>query len=259
MKRRSAAVLIVSMTWFTTGCVVIEDGEAGVSKSFGEISDEPLLAGVAFVAPVIRTVETWNVKLQELKETAQVPSAEGLVVGLDTSLMFKVMPDSAPSIRKTIGWNYVDRLIVPYFRSGLRDVVTGYGVKHVYTASGRKEIAEKVKEFLVASLEPQGIEVVSVLLRDVRLPARFKESIENKLTAEQRVQQKQFELEQAVKDAEIEVARARGAAEAQKIVRSTLSDSYVQYLWIKTLNENPDVIYVATKANLPLFKMVGAK
>jgi len=111
----------------------------------------------------------------------------------------------------------------------------------------------------VESLEPQGIEVVSVLLRDVKLPARFKESIEAKLTAEQRVQQKQFELEQAVKDAEIEVARARGAAEAQKIVRSTLSDSYLQYLWIKTLNENPDVIYVATKANLPLFKTVGAK
>jgi hypothetical protein len=37
-------------------------------------------------------------------------------------------------------------------------------------------------------------------------------------------------------------------------VRSTLSDSYLQYLWIKTLNENPNVIYVATEANLPLFK-----
>ena len=227
MKRRSAAVLIVSMTWCTTACVVIEDGEVGVSKSFGDISDESLTAGVAFVAPVIRTVETWNVKLQELKETAQVPSAEGLVVGLDTSLMFKVMPDSAPSIRKTIGWNYVDRLIVPYFRSGLRDVVAGYEVKQVYTTSGRKKIAEKVKEFLVESLEPQGIEVVSVLLRDGKLSAQFKESIEAKLIAEQRVQQKQFELEQAVKDAEIE--------------------------------ENPDVIYVATKANLPLFKTVGEK
>jgi hypothetical protein len=33
-----------------------------------------------------------------------------------------------------------------------------------------------------------------VLLRDVKLPQRFKESIEAKLTAEQRVAQKQFEL-----------------------------------------------------------------
>ena len=98
-----------------------------------------------------------------------------------------------------------------------------------------------------------------MLLRDVNLPARFKESIEAKLTAEQLVAQKQFELEQARKDAEIEVARARGAAQAQEIVRSTLSESYLHYLWIKTLNENPNVIYVASEANMPIFKSVGAK
>ena len=259
MKRRSVAVLIVSMTGFTTACVVIEDGEVGVTKSFGAIRDEPLPAGVAFVAPVVRQVETWNVKLQELKETAQVPSSEGLIVGLETSLLFQVVPEKAPEIRKTVGRAYVERLIGPYFRNALRDVVSGYPVKRIYAEAGRKEIAEKIRSFLVGNLEPRGIRVVDVLLRDVKLPQRFKESIEAKLTAEQRVQQKQFELEQAKKDAEIEVARARGAAQAQKIVRATLSESYLHYLWIKTLNENPNVIYVASEANMPIFKSVDAK
>ena len=66
-------------------------------------------------------------------------------------------------------------------------------------------------------------------------------------------------VEQARKDAEIEVARAHGAAEAQKIVRATLSNSYLRYLWIKTLNANPNVIYVASEANMPIFKSVGGK
>jgi len=259
VKRRSAAALIVSMTWFTTACVVIEDGEVGVSKSFGAIADEPLLAGVAFVVPVVRQVETWNVKLQELKETAQVPSSEGLIVGLETSLLFQVVPERAPEIRKTVGRTYVGGLVVPYFRNALRDVVSGYPVKKIYTEVGRKAIAEKIRAFLEETLEPRGIRVVDVLLRDVKLPKRFKESIEAKLTAEQRVQQKQFELEQAEKDAEIEVARARGAAKAQEIVRSTLSGSYLHYLWIKTLNENPNVIYVSSEANMPIFKSVAGK
>jgi regulator of protease activity HflC (stomatin/prohibitin superfamily) len=240
--------------FIAAGCVVIEDGEVGVSKSFGTIKNEPVLQGIVIQVPVVRTVETWNIKLQELKESAQVPSSEGLIVGLDVSLLFQVIPDLAPEIRKTVGWNYIERLIVPYFRSALRDVVSGYPVKKIYAEEGRKEIAAKIKGFLVGNLESRGILVVDVLLRDVKLPQRFKESIEAKLTAEQRVQQKQFELEQAVKDAEIEVARARGAAESQKIVRATLSGPYLQYLWIKTLNENPNVVYVATEANLPLFK-----
>jgi len=146
---------------------------------------------------------------------------------------------------------------VPYFRNALRDVVAGYQVKNIYAEQGRKEIASRIRGFLVENLEPRGIKIVDVLLRDVKLPERFRDSIEAKLTAEQRVQQKQFELEQARKEAEIEVARAEGAAQAQRIIRETLSDSYLQYLWIQTLNDNPNVIYVATEANLPIFKGVG--
>jgi regulator of protease activity HflC (stomatin/prohibitin superfamily) len=149
---------------------------------------------------------------------------------------------------------YVEKLVVPYFRNAVRDVVAGFPVKNIYAEAGRKEIAAKIRGFLQANLEPRGIVVVDVLLRDVVLPTRFKESIEAKLTAEQRAEQKKFELTQAEKDAEIEVARAKGAAEAQRIIHSTLTASYLQYLWIQTLNENPNVIYVATEANLPIFK-----
>jgi regulator of protease activity HflC (stomatin/prohibitin superfamily) len=259
MKRSRAIVVIVALACLQTACVVIETGEVGVSKSFGEISEEPVEPGVALVVPVVRQIETWTVKLQELKETAQVPSSEGLIVGLDTSLLFQVAAAEAPRIRKTVGTQrmYIERLVIPYFRNAVRDVVAGYPVKNIYAEQGRKEIAAKIRDFLRENLGPRGIEVVDVLLRDVKLPQRFKESIEAKLTAEQRVQQKQFELEQAKKEAEIEVARARGAAEAQQIIRETLSDTYLQYLWIRTLNENPNVIYVATESNMPIFKSVA--
>ncbi len=258
MRRAGTLATLALAAVVLPGCVVIEDGQVGVSKSFGEIDDEPVPQGVALVLPVARQIERWNVKLQELKEQANVPSSEGLIVGLETSLLFQVVPQEAPEIRQTIGVRYVETLIKPYFRSALRDVVSAYPVRNIYAAEGRKQIAAQILGFLKENMEPRGILIVDVLLRDVQLPSRFKDSIEAKLTAEQRVQQKQFELQQAQKDAEIEVARARGAADAQRIIRETLSDSYLQYLWIQTLNENPNVIYVATEANLPIFKPVGA-
>ncbi len=256
MRRTTTILALLALVSTSSACVVIEDGEVGVSKSFGAISDEPVPQGIALVVPVARQVETWNVKLQEHKERAQVPSSEGLIVGLDVSLLFQVVASKAPELRKTVGnARAVDeQLVIPYLRNGVRDVVSGYPVKNIYSEAGRKEIAERLQAYLVENLEPRGIKVVDVLLRDVQLPEKFRESIEAKLTAEQRVQQKQFELTQAKKDAEIEVARARGAAQAQTIIRETLSDSYLQYLWIQTLNENPNVIYVATEANLPIFK-----
>ena len=256
MKRLQMIAFGFVVVLLAGGCVVVEDGEVGVSKSFGRISDEPVGPGIALQFPVVRTVTRWSVKLQELKEKANVPSSEGLIVGLDTSLLFKIEGPSAPEIRQTIGRDYREKLVLPYLRNAVRDVVSGFPVKNIYSAKGRQEIAGQIKSFLEGNLNPRGITVIDVLLRDVQLPQRFRESIEAKLTAEQRVQQKQFELEQARKDAEIEVARAEGAAKAQKIVRSTLSGSYLQYLWIKTLNENPNVIYVATEDNMPLFRPV---
>ena len=257
MAKFRIVLVLVLLAVTQAACVVIEDGEVGVSKSFGSINDQPVSQGIAFVLPVARTIETWNVKLQERKEIANVPSSEGLIVGLETSLLFRVMPLAAPTIRKTVGRNYETQLVVPYFRNALRDVVAGYPVRNIYSETGRKEIATRIESFLTENLGERGIVIEDVLLRDVQLPERFRDSIEAKLTAEQRVQQKQFELEQARKEAEIEVARAEGAAQAQRIIRETLSDSYLQYLWIQTLNENPNVIYVATEANLPIFKGVA--
>jgi len=179
-----------------------------------------------------------------------------MIVKLETSLLFQIEPSSAPTVRKTVGRDYVDRLVIPYFRNALRDVVSGYPVRNIYSETGRKEISRRMQDYLREALEPRGIRIVDVLLRDVQLPQRFRDSIEAKLTAEQRVQQKQFELEQAKKEAEIEVARAKGAAEAQNIINSTLSEGYLHYLWIRTLNENPNVVYVATEDNMPIFKGV---
>ena len=42
-------------------------------------------------------------------------------------------------------------------------------------------------------------------------------------------------------------------------MRSTLSESYLHYLWIKTLNANPNVVYVSSEANMPIVKSVAGK
>lgn len=59
----------------------------------------------------------------------------------------------------------------------------------------------------------------------------------------------------ALADAEIE--RARGVAEANKIIGLSLkeNEAYLRYLWIQGLQDgNSEVIYVPTEANLPILE-----
>jgi regulator of protease activity HflC (stomatin/prohibitin superfamily) len=57
--------------------------------------------------------------------------------------------------------------------------------------------------------------------------------------------------------ADAEIIRARGVAEANRIIGDSLhgNEGYLRYLWITGLeNKNKEVIYVPTEANLPILE-----
>lgn len=72
-----------------------------------------------------------------------------------------------------------------------------------------------------------------------------------------KIQEAQADMESATMLAGAEVERAKGVAEANKIIGSSLSgnEAYLRYLWIQGMQTNQmQVIYVPTEANLPLLE-----
>lgn len=73
---------------------------------------------------------------------------------------------------------------------------------------------------------------------------------------------KQVQLEEAKANleserlnAEAEVVRAEGAAKAIQIEAGKLTENYIRYLWIRTLNSSEtQLIYVPTEAGLPILE-----
>ena len=255
--RWRALVLGIGIAWLASGCgmTTIEDGQAGVKADFGKIMDEPLSTGWHWYLPMVSWIETWDVKTQELKEVATVPSSEGLISQLDISVLYNVPKDKVVSVRKTTGRDYRETILEPYVREAIRNVVSGYAVKALFSDEGRHDIGNKILAFLKEKLEPRGILVQDVLLRDVRLPPSFSASIESKLRAEQESLQKEFELTKAKKDAEIEVAKAEGVAKSNLIISNSITENYLRYKWIEGLQRNQmQVVYVPTEANLPIME-----
>lgn len=72
-----------------------------------------------------------------------------------------------------------------------------------------------------------------------------------------RIQEAKAKKEAAVFEAEAEVERAKGVAQANKIIGESLNENenYLRYLWIQSLNDgNAETIYVPTEANLPILE-----
>jgi regulator of protease activity HflC (stomatin/prohibitin superfamily) len=84
--------------------------------------------------------------------------------------------------------------------------------------------------------------------------ARFAEAEQDRQI---RVREAQAKLDAAKFESESEIERARGVAEANKIIGESLknNEAYLRYLWVQGLNDNSgEVIYVPTEANLPILE-----
>jgi len=247
--------LLLLMLFVNTGCItVVDDGEVAVKKVWGNFNNEEITTGLKIYNPITTTIYKVNTKKSILEESVSIPSKEGLVVDVDISVIYRVKSNRASEIMQTVSGDILNTLLKPYVRNGLRDVASGYEAKAIYSEVGRAEITNKLQLMLEGKLE-ENLIIEDVLLRDVRLPAKVKAAIENKIDAEQKAQAKEFDLLAAEKDAEIEVARAKGVAEANKIISNSITTQYIQYKFIEGLNDgNTEVIYVPTEGNIPVME-----
>ena len=246
-----AAVITISQFW-----TIIPAGHTGVIDFLGNVSDETLKPGVSLVNPMAK-IEKMSIKTQELKEMMSVPSKEGLSVNLEISLLFKLNSDMANEIYKTVGPNYADIILLPQFRSVVRGVTARYEAKALYTAS-REKLAGEILDELGKLVGPRGITVEQAPLRQIQLPARLTQSIEEKLQAEQDAQRMAFILQKEEQEADRKRIEARGIADFQDIVSVNISNMLLKWKGIEATEKlasspNTKVIIIGSgKDGLPL-------
>jgi prohibitin 1 len=246
------AALLAIVQIFT----VIPAGNVGVIDFLGNVSDLTLKAGVNFVNPLARVVKM-PIKTQEIKERMEVPSKEGLAVGLEISALFHLNPDKAAEVYKTVGENYVAIILEPQFRSVTRGVTAGYEAKALYT-SEREVLAQQITAGLQNLVAPRGITIETTPLRQVVLPAGLTAAIEEKLRAEQESQRMQWVLTKEKQEADRKAIEAQGISNFQKIVAQGISDPLLRWKGIEATmkiaesNNSKVVIIGSGKDGLPI-------
>lgn len=234
---------------------VVPAGYVGVVDFFGRVSPGPLNSGINLVNPLAKII-IFSIRTQEDKETMNVPSKEGMNVALDVSVLYKLDPAKAVEIYKTVGPYYQEVILLPQYRAAARGVTVAHEAKALYT-SERELLAQGIFDSLNNLVGDRGIIIERVLLRAITLPLTVSGAIEQKLKAEQEAERMKFILQRETQEAERKRVEAGGIRDSQEIINQSLTSRYLNYLWINTLNENPNVIYVATEANMPMFRAVN--
>jgi regulator of protease activity HflC (stomatin/prohibitin superfamily) len=256
MKFAGLGILIGGVLALSQIFTIVPAGTVGVVDFLGNVSDATLKSGVNFVNPMANVIK-FSIKTQELKETMNVPSKEGLSVQLEISLLYSLDPENASKIYKSVGENYEEIVIVPQFRSVVRGVTSEYEAKALYTES-REQLSTKMKDQLEKLIGPRGVLVESAPMRQIILPAGLTASIEQKLQAEQASQQMQFVLKKEEQEADRKRIEAKGIADFQEIVARGISQNYLQWKGIEATEKlanstNSKIVIIGSGKNgLPL-------
>ena len=234
----------------------VESGNVGVLTLFGRVTGEVLPEGIHLVNP-FKVNHELTIRTQEIKESASVPSAEGLVMNLDTSLIYHLNPEKAAEVYQKIGPNYLTVLIEPNLRAAIREATASHSANALYTGE-REMVAKQVRDQLSNLLGARGILVESILLRDIQLPTTLKTSIESKQQAEQEALAMNFRLQKEKQEAERKRIEAAGIHDFQQIVAQGISPALLEWKGIEATENlaksvNSKVVVIGNSKNgLPL-------
>jgi prohibitin 1 len=246
------AVLIAVLQFWT----IIPAGHVGVIDFFGSVSDNTLYPGVNIVNPMANVIK-FDARTQEIREVMNVPSKEGLSVELEISLLYSLSFENANKIYKTVGENYVEKILIPQFRSVVRGVTASYDAKALYTEE-REILSKRIEIDLAKLVQPRGITLEAAPLRQIILPPGLTGAIEEKLKAEQESQRMQFILQRETQEAERKRIEAKGIADFQDIVSKGISDQLLKWKGIEATeklansNNSKIVIIGSGKDGLPV-------
>ena len=185
---------------------------------------------------------------------------------LNISFRFQSIIKVTPGTIRTVVEDYAGEAFYErYIREPLRAMVRKnvQSLKSREIKEKRKEIAEAVATDLQEHLKGTPFVLVSSVVGNIDYPPVVTQAVEKKLAAQQLLDEKETQREIAKKDAEIRIEEAKGIAEAQKIINTTLTQNYLQHEAIQAQlkmasSPNHTTVYIPSGANgIPLIGTVN--
>lgn len=266
---------VVAAGLILVSCIYTQDvGEALVLKNAdGTIAREDTTAGMDMKAPWQDTI-SFDIKGQQAlykldgKATAPNEKVDGPEITVTTSdkvpsnvdiaVRYSIRPDRVSEIYTTYKTeeNLEQRLISQDIKSVIRDAAGSFTVDTLM--ADRTGYAKKIDDLLKSKWDKEGIIVDSVALQAIRPPQSILDRINASQVAQQGLVQAQANTKVKEEEARQKVIEAKGVADANNILNSSLTDNVLKDKYIAAL-QNAKSLVVVPNGSTPMVGIPESK
>jgi regulator of protease activity HflC (stomatin/prohibitin superfamily) len=259
----AAALLLLSFSSF----VIINPGQAGVLSILGKARDGALLEGIHLKPPLISAVDIYDVTVQKFEVPAQSSTKDLQDLSASFAINFRLDPTQVVEVRRKQGTlqNIVSKIIAPQTQESFKIAAARRTVEEAITK--RDELKRDFDLALGERLDKYGIIILDTSVVDLAFSPEFSKAVEEKQIAEQRAQRAVYVAQEAEQEAQSDINRAKGRAEAQRLLAETLRAQGGQLVlqkeaieaWRQGGAQMPKVLVMGSdsKSNVPFLFNVG--
>jgi regulator of protease activity HflC (stomatin/prohibitin superfamily) len=214
----AAIIVLISLNAF----IIINPGQAGVISILGKARDGALTEGIHLKPPFISVIDVYDLTVQKFEVPAESSTKDLQNLTARFAINFRLDPVKVVEVRRKQGTlaNIVSKIIAPQTQEAFKIAAAKRTVEEAITK--RTELKEDFDKALSERLEKYGIIVLDTSVVDLTFSPEFARAVEEKQIAEQRAQRAVYIAREAEQEAQAEVNRAIGKAEAQRLLADTL-------------------------------------
>ena len=191
-------------------------GHVGVVSTFGKVDENARDAGLYVKAPW-SSVTQMSIQEQRYAFDTVAYSSDIQEAAVKGSVNYIIDKTAAVNLYRTVGVNYLEKLIAPRVVESLKDVFSHYRAEELI--SQRDSISKAICEKMNQELKVYGITIVGLQIEDIDYSDLFTSAIEAKQVATQEKLRAQTEQERVTMEKEAQLARDKAQAETDAEIK----------------------------------------
>ena len=265
-KKRSSgkiaiAPLILAILFGIALCIIpgsihiVNTGEIAVVKHMGE-AREVKTAGMHFDLWITEKYDYYDAKVQNVEIATQAYSSDAQTMDIAMTLQYQISIENAIDIAKQYGsLDALQNRIEASAIEKTKSVLSSY--KAMDIISDRASMSPKVEEVIIGAITDEYfVNVSTVVLTNIDFSTAFEKAVEEKMIAEQKKLQAEYENEMKIAAAEAEakaaIQKAEGEAKAELIAAEAERDAQVELSRAEAISIQLKSVEIARALGFPV-------